>query len=535
MIVVYLDVPEFGMGDIGFAQKLANAVKKRYPRQNVVKVYSIKSLDDPRVDMLEGSGFVSYERFIKNEPVDLLLEGPVYDRTKLDKFITPGRKLPHIKLSEYSFSSSSSIGRQKALATVAYVLRTGLADDELGVLLDDAGPREEKASDEDTLPELDIPLCGFSYGVTAVGSGGDQLRDRYRYCRDHMLYTQLRLPQQRVHVRLDFNITMPLLKDMMSAAMNDKVLGHIYRFNSSRRRHGGTKRNISVVDLTRALSQTSTYTDVFQAINAEVDRVSRIPKKHYVSFVLPRLNTDVFKKLQLSAGDLVFVTGDQSFVEALQAGKIVSYECQSWKMALLKNYLKQMKRCLSADAYRLVELLNKQNVDFYTFTYRDELSALFLRRDLLEEIKRENRRFVEAKDLAKNVFRITDKLMLPVKVRMQLLHIDCWVLYKERIRGFLDQIDQTCPQHSLRACGLFSAKNRARVDAFLLKARIHCASGSIRPSDLPQLICDDLQELVTDLITEGSQRTIECIMQAADQTLLHSIHPVASSGELGVG
>lgn len=86
------------------------------------------------------------------------------------------------------------------------------------------------------------------------------------------------------------------------------------------------------------------------------------PGRHYRVVYTPGMSHPSMIAAQALSGDLMGVTGDQSFGEGISSNKLLIYECLSHKKSLMKEYYRQLKQ-LDPECGRLLHLLETANTE----------------------------------------------------------------------------------------------------------------------------------------------------------------------------
>lgn len=492
MIVVYVDVPTDGLGDVSLSDKVARSLAERYPDQKIVKLYSYDQPIGARVRIIEEKGFIersSWERQMRlhriRPQVDMLLECSIYGKKSVKSLAFGAKNIPHVKINEYSWLRGCVQRHDDGFET--FKLRPGLGSDEIGVYIPENVPQQEKAHRDNSL--------GMSY-VHEFWITMSYMHNHLQYC--------LKRQQSGFHLAFDF------------AGWRVKEANKLMRRQA--KRVGYKLRDIDMAAQPYNLSQSSSYDEVLAAIDKVKQRYSE--RRVYVSLIMPYLSGAVFRRLQAHTGPMVATTGDHSTTDAWMQGKVVNFEWRLSKAPFYKHYLKRMKSRLSSSAYQCLLALNTPDEQV---SRREAPSRPKLRRLLtdanLEEISKASAAVVREKHMMLAVNGLTDKLILPSTVKQALLELNGAHTIRVKVRHFLDAIDRGAPTRSKRLCGIVPAMNRQRIDDFILRARVDCANGSIRTQDLPAVFAKSLNELMQVLVKNERKstpsRSIRCIMDAA--------------------
>lgn len=114
--------------------------------------------------------------------------------------------------------------------------------------------------------------------------------------------------------------------------------------------------------------------------------------KEYRVFYSRAVSFSTMKALPLFADKFVGATGDNSFVEAMSAGKLVSYQCQGHKQSFASGYLKAVrKETKNPQVVQLAEFLMKGSI----FKYDEKIIEDLLKDvELVEELRAINRTII---------------------------------------------------------------------------------------------------------------------------------------------
>ncbi len=397
-LIVYINVPGYGLGDINFAHKLSELLQRRYGSSHeIIKIYQCLRRSE-RAAVLEAMGFIEKQRWIDGRrddvAIDMVFEGPIYGQESIDWLMPKRRtKPPHLMLSEYDWQQSCGDCVSKHFTPVK--VTTGFAKESLGVLRSLPDVAEYKVDDTAN------SAVGLSYCKTHVG--------RLRYF-INLCYRQRAL-EQKVCVHLAFG-------KRSSVPNCIEYLGDFFKRLDIRTLEFNEK------DL--GFDQNVSFERMVEIIQAVQREHSAHDHRTHITILMPSLPPEVYRRISEYAGSLVAKTGDQSFVEALELGKVVSYELYtqtvgmellSHKAAFHKNYMARMREMLTDGAYELLYQLNLPDDKVLESVSNDAIIPLLADRRLMQEISFANRALVVGCDMAAKLFNRVDRLLVDLSPR----------------------------------------------------------------------------------------------------------------------
>ncbi|MDF1655677.1 MAG: hypothetical protein P1U34_11250 [Coxiellaceae bacterium] len=512
-IVVYLDVPTYGLGDVYFAHKIAEMLQRKYPApQQVIKIYQCNRNVD-REAHLKRLGFIAKADWLHTRPIDfeldMVVECPMYGQSSLDWLVDLEDMPPHLMISEYSWDAS--VGKVCSERLRPIKLKTGFAHDEIGVI---AAPRAELsgagvggAIAEEKQPYDDS--VGVSYCKGHVG--------RLRYTVNHFKHMLAR--REKIAIQLAFG-------NRSSVPNCLEYLGPFFE------KHGYRTKEFLISDY--GIDNTSSFEEIVETLN-DIKRSVREESDclQYITILMPSLPTDIFKQLRAYAGSVEADTGDQSFIEGLEAGKVICYEAPietigtrnfSHKADLRRLYLECMKEALSADAYRLLQLVNVSDEDIISSVDDMTLVDYFSRVELMDEISAANKILVAKHDLSKELFQVTDEWLLPANVRIALNTISDEALLSV-VQGFLDELNAVFPVSRVSACRLIAGGNRAAIRRFIARVQRLCDHGLVE--DLRDQLPQALRRLENDLRDHSGDKQLQTIKSLVKENLLQLTNKIS--------
>ena len=506
-IVVFLNVPTYGYGDIYFAHKIAELLEQRYPApQQVIKIYECRR-NRERVSHLERLGFISKMQWLSCRPegldLDMVVECPMYGHESLNWLVDSDDMPPHVMMSEYSWHAS--VGKVMSTKLRPIKLKTGFAKHEIGVIVthgsriaDAAGAGEMVA--EKTLQDDSI---GVSYCKGFVG--------RLRYTINHC--KQMIANKQPMVMQLAFGNRASVLN----------CLEYLTPFFA---KHDCGVSEVAISDY--GIDESSS----FEEIIAVLEHIKQLPKtettKHYYTAILmPSLPSRVFKQLRDYAGSLEADTGDQSFIEGLEAGKVICYETSmetigklrfSHKADLRRLYLERMQERLSVEAFRLLQLLNVDDEDIIASVGDDAIIALLARPELMAEISKANQALVADHDLSANLFCITDNLLTVARVRAKLGTVHEPAGVKLMVQRFLTELNSLYPRTRSVGCRVFGGGKAMPIQRFVMQMQRLCEGDAI--AELQTLLPQALRRLENYLLDHKAESAWHAISNVALQTMV---------------
>ncbi|MDF1761412.1 MAG: hypothetical protein P1U40_12840 [Coxiellaceae bacterium] len=506
-IVVYLNVPTYGYGDIYFAHKIAELLQRRYPApQQVIKMYECKR-NRERVSHLEHLGFISKSQWLSHRPdgldLDMVVECPMYGHESLNWLVDSDDTPPHVMISEYSWHAS--VGKVLSTKLRPIRLKTGFAKDEMGVIASHGSRIADAAGAGIIVAEktLQDDSIGISYCKGYVG--------RLRYTINHC--KQMLANKQPMVMQLAFG----------NRSSVPNCLEYLAPFFA---KHNCGVNEVAISDY--GIDESSSFEEIIGVL----EHIKELPKtettKHYYTAILmPSLPSRVFKQLRDYAGSLEADTGDQSFIEGLEAGKVICYELSmetigklqfSHKANLRRLYLERMQERLSADACHLLQLLNVDDEDIIASVDDDAIIALLARSELMAEISKANQALVVDHDLSANLFRITDKLLTVARVRAKLSTVHEPAGVKLMVQRFLTQLDSLYPRSCFVGCRVFGAAKAMPIQRFVMQMQRLCDGDLI--TELRTLLPQALRRLENTLLDHKAGSAWHAISNVALQTMV---------------
>lgn len=146
-----------------------------------------------------------------------------------------------------------------------------------------------------------------------------------------------------------------------------------------------------------------------------------LPVKEYRVLYLKSTPFSSMQALPLLVDDLVGVTGDNSLVEAMSAGKLISYECMIHKEGFIQGYLDAVcKEATISDISLLAKLLIKQTGRAGNIEYNaEELQLLLKNKELVTELKKINRTLIARSNYFKKLKDILEEHVFKKKLSIE--------------------------------------------------------------------------------------------------------------------
>lgn len=133
---------------------------------------------------------------------------------------------------------------------------------------------------------------------------------------------------------------------------------------------------------------------------------SASPVKEYRVLYAKSLPFSTMKTLPLFTGDLIGATGDHSLVEAMSAGKLISYECPAHKASFVSGYLYAVRKATQNEDVRLLARLLMKRVGRGGFAIeysRSQIQKLLSNKEVVRELRKINRDLVAKSKYFKHV------------------------------------------------------------------------------------------------------------------------------------